>query len=65
MKLSLNLPGWQRVVRVALGGGIAWVGIFFVKMPVLICVLVLAGVVAATGFVGFCPICRVLKSGPS
>jgi len=55
MKFSQNLPGWQRVLRVALGSCIACAGIFFVKMPILVCVLILACLVAVSGLVGFCP----------
>jgi hypothetical protein len=63
MKFSQNLSGWQRVMRVAFGTCIACAGIFFVKMPILICVLVLACLVAVSGLVGFCPTCCSRKDG--
>jgi hypothetical protein len=63
MKFSQNLPGWQRVLRVAFGACIACAGIFFVKMPILICVLILACLVAVSGLVGFCPACCSRKDG--
>ncbi len=65
MKFSQNLPGWQRVVRVLLGCCIACAGFFFVKMPILVCVLILACLVAVSGLVGFCPMCCARKNGQS
>ena len=63
MKFTPNISFWHRVVYVALGGGIAWAGLDFVKMPLLMGVLLLSGLVAGFGLVGFCPLCYVLKRG--
>ena len=65
MKFTPNLSFWRRVVYVALGSGIACAGLVFVKMPVLICVLLLGGLVAGFGLVGFCPLHRTVKGGRS
>lgn len=58
MKFTRNLSYWKRVAYVALGGGILCAGLFFVKMPLLVCVLMLAGLVAFFGLAGFCPLCH-------
>jgi hypothetical protein len=63
MKLSRNLPGWQRVMRVAFGTCIACAGFFFVKMPILVCVLIIACLVVVSGLIGFCPMCCAMKDG--
>ena len=65
MKFTPNLSIWKRVVYIALGSGIVWTGLVFVKMPVLICVLLLGGLVAGFGLVGFCPLHHAVKGGRS
>ena len=55
-----NLPGWERVVRVAAGAAMIACGLLGLRgMPIgylIACVGVITGV---TGFVGFCPACAL------
>lgn len=59
--LKRNLPHWERIVRLALAAGLAWL---VWKLPVGGAMTWLAwasvAMLLGTAFVGFCPACALL-----
>lgn len=60
-----NLPGWERFARIAAGAAAAGLAFTFVPSPIAMWAGVAGGVMfAATGLVGFCPMCAMVGRGP-
>ena len=56
-----NLPVWERTVRVGAGAAVAIAGFWMGLSGATTGLLAGSGVfLAATGFVGFCPMCAML-----
>jgi hypothetical protein len=56
---SKNIPGWERVMRLAAGMAVAVTGAF--AGGPWAAVLIVTGVIfALTGFFGFCPLCAMV-----
>lgn len=59
--LKTNLPGWERVLRVAMGIIVAVMAYQFAPGVIGSWIGVGTGVMlAVTGFVGFCPMCAMV-----
>jgi hypothetical protein len=54
-----NVPGWERVLRVAAGTGVAVLGAF-AGGPWTAAGVVTGVLFALTGLVGFCPMCAMV-----
>jgi hypothetical protein len=54
-----NVPGWERLLRVAAGMGAAVIGVFAAG-PWAAVVIVTGVIFALTGFFGFCPLCAMV-----
>ena len=63
--LKRNLPVWERIARVVMGAGLAWLAY---RLPVAATLAWVgwAGVatLVLTAFVGFCPACAMLGRRP-
>ncbi len=61
MYLKTNLPNWERGLRVALGVVVAAMAYRYAGAPWMIWAGGASGLMlAATGFVGFCPMCAMV-----
>jgi hypothetical protein len=60
MFYAKNVPGWERVVRIILGAGVAALALLFLKGVVGILVAVSAIGIVVSGLVGFCPACAMV-----
>ena len=61
-----NVPGWERFVRVAAGLAGAGLALAFAPSPIGMWAGVAGGVMfAATGLVGFCPMCAMVGRKPA
>jgi uncharacterized protein YqfA (UPF0365 family) len=60
-----NLPGWERFLRIAAGIAVAVLAVYFAQLPIGMWVGIAGGVMfAATGLVGFCPMCAMVGRKP-
>jgi hypothetical protein len=56
-----NLPTWERTVRIVAGLSIVCFAILYSTMQWMTWIAVAGGIMfAATGFVGFCPMCAMV-----
>ncbi|KHK59530.1 hypothetical protein PI86_09465 [Burkholderia sp. A9] len=55
-----NVPGWERVVRIALGVVVAVLALVLIKGVAGIAVAVAAAGLVVSGMVGFCPACAMV-----
>ncbi|RKT99108.1 DUF2892 domain-containing protein [Burkholderia sp. Nafp2/4-1b] len=55
-----NVPGWERVVRIALGVIVAVLAVAWIKGVTGIAVAVAAAGIVVSGLVGFCPACAMV-----
>jgi Protein of unknown function (DUF2892) len=61
MYFAKNLPVWERSIRVMIGIGMLYLGIFTWKGMLLGYATAGSGlIVIATGFIGFCPMCALV-----
>jgi len=63
MSLNRNIPGWERLVRLVVGLGIAVFGGFWAAGPQAVAgwVVIASGLgLGATGLVGWCPACAAV-----
>lgn len=61
MYFKTNLPGWERVIRVAMGVVVAGIAYRFAPSALVNWVGIgMGAMLAATGFVGFCPMCAMV-----
>jgi len=59
--LKRNLPAWERVIRLCLGTFAAAGAFYFLPAGTLrLLGFAMAGVLASTAIVGFCPACAML-----
>jgi hypothetical protein len=63
--LKRNLPGWERFLRIAAGIATAVLAYYFARLPIGMWIGVAGGLMfAATGLVGFCPMCAMVGRKP-
>jgi len=61
MLYQKNLPGWERVLRVMMGGAMIAAGVIGLHGGVMGYGLAgMGGMVIITGFIGFCPACAMV-----
>jgi len=61
MYFKTNLPGWERVIRVAMGVMIAGLAYKFAPSALAGWAGIgMGAMVAGTGFIGFCPMCAMV-----
>jgi hypothetical protein len=61
MFYRMNLPGWERVVRVLAGAAMMACGLLGLSgMPIGYLIAGSGVFTALTGFVGFCPMCAMV-----
>jgi hypothetical protein len=58
MFFSKNVPGWERLARIAAAAAVSAVGAFM-GGPWAAVVVVAGVMLALTGFFGFCPLCAM------
>ncbi|RST48093.1 DUF2892 domain-containing protein [Variovorax sp. DXTD-1] len=67
--LKRNLPAWERIIRLCLGAFAAAGAFYFLPAGTLrLLGFAMAGVLASTAIVGFCPACAMLgrrATGPA
>lgn len=55
-----NLPGWERLMRVAAGIGMVTYAVMALPAGMAeYAVVAMGGIAIMTGFIGFCPICAM------
>ncbi len=65
MKLSRNLPQWERALRVTFGLALVIAALTRFESPLVVGGLIAAGLTAiASGLLAFCPVCSVAGRGP-
>ena len=55
-----NVPGWERALRLVLGGGAAAFALYSFPGPMGWLLAGSAAGIAVTGLVGFCPMCAMV-----
>lgn len=55
-----NVPGWERVLRIAAGSGVAALALVQVGGMAGMAIAASAAGIALTGLVGFCPMCAMV-----
>ena len=62
MFMERNVPGWERIVRIVTGLVAAGFGLWWMVSGALVGVVVIASGLgfAATGVVGWCPLCAMV-----
>ncbi len=60
---AINVPTFERLVRILLGAGVAGYAIFALPGPSIL-LAAMGACVALTGLVGFCPACALVGRRP-
>jgi hypothetical protein len=62
---KVNVPGWERLLRLAAGVGVAVLAALYANTPALAWIGMAGGLMfALTGLVGFCPMCAMVGRKP-
>ena len=62
---KVNVPGWERLLRIVAGICVAILAALYVNAPVVAWIGMAGGFMfALTGLVGFCPMCAMVGRKP-
>jgi hypothetical protein len=63
---KVNVPGWERMLRIAAGVAVAILAALYANMPAVVWIGIAGGLMfALTGLVGFCPMCALAGRKPA